>query len=218
MASAATLTLALVALLRYLARPGILSAAWLGGAIALTLVTKLSAVLFLPVAAIAIIILAMLTSDSEGRPLRTVRPIHLVLVGGAAFVVMWATYRFSMGTLLDVDQGLAERLPHALGARSQLASMLIRAAHWRASRESNGSPALKTSLTTTPKAGRATCWAPSIRVEARGISRSACWSDSTSPAFPGNDGHRDRIRLGPTVTPSDSPGTVAREGLRPIQG
>ncbi len=108
MAFAATLTLALVALLRFLARPGRFSALCLGAAIALPLITKLSAVLFLPLAFAATLGLVLI-----GRPgaasLRSFRPAYLALVVLGMAGLMWAMYRFSLGTLLDVDQRIGER-------------------------------------------------------------------------------------------------------------
>ena len=131
MAFAATLTLALVALLRYLARPESRSAVWLGAALVLPLLTKLSAVLFLPAAGAAIVILALLGDGSGERPLATARPVHLLLVVATAFGVMWAMYRFSMGTALDVDPRLTERMGHALGQDSGLFSILTKATRLR---------------------------------------------------------------------------------------
>lgn len=108
MGFAATLTLALVALLRFLEQPGQRRALLLGAAIALPLVTKLSAVLFLPLA-FAITLGLVLLGRQSAQSLRSVRPVYLALVVLAAVTVMWAVYRFSLGTLLDVDQRISER-------------------------------------------------------------------------------------------------------------
>jgi hypothetical protein len=131
MALAATLTLALLTIIRYLARPGPRSAAMVGAAVALPLLTKLSTVLFLPAAGVVIVILAILSQKGPDRPLSRVRVSHLALMGATAFLLMWAVYRFSVGTPLEVDQRLTERLANAFGSTSGLARSLTTVAHLR---------------------------------------------------------------------------------------
>lgn len=100
---AATLGLALLALVRWLEEPTGRQSLLLGAAVALALLSKLTALLFLPVAAAGI--LAGRTGFDPRRfralpgPALAVRSVLLAAL--AALAVTWTTYRFSVGPVTD---------------------------------------------------------------------------------------------------------------------
>ncbi|HWS70920.1 MAG TPA: hypothetical protein VN605_02350, partial [Thermoanaerobaculia bacterium] len=94
-ALAAMLPLALLALDSWLTAPTWRRAALLGAAIGLAALAKYSCMLFLPVMALALLVVR--------RP--RIRWRHLPLVFCVTILVIWAGYRFETGTLADAYHG-----------------------------------------------------------------------------------------------------------------
>lgn len=86
---------ALFALVRWLERPSLQRGIALGGAVALALLCKMSAVVILPVACGAIWML----SSRGAKPTSAARLPSAALACAAAFLLLWAGYRFSVGPL-----------------------------------------------------------------------------------------------------------------------
>jgi 4-amino-4-deoxy-L-arabinose transferase-like glycosyltransferase len=130
MAFTATLLLALVSIHRYLDAPAKLAAVGVGAAAALPLVTKLSAVTFLPASVAAVVALALL-SRKRGERIGLIRPSHLALIAATTVLVIWATYRFSVGTPLHADGRLLERFAGTSGPPAALHRVFTSVANWR---------------------------------------------------------------------------------------
>lgn len=94
-ASMATVGAALYALVRWLERPSPGRTAWLGVAAGLALLAKMSALVFLPAAGGAVLLLRRLSGNRLGPYLE--RGVAAALV---ALVVVWGGYRFSVGPLI----------------------------------------------------------------------------------------------------------------------
>jgi hypothetical protein len=123
-----TLALSVWCWIRYLDRPTHGRAAGTGAAMALAALSKLSALLFLPLS-IVVILLAWHVSKRHSKPVRS--PYSPVLIATAVLAgafVLWAGYRFSLAPLTTAagrPHGPIERLvPEALGLR-QLANWLV---------------------------------------------------------------------------------------------
>jgi 4-amino-4-deoxy-L-arabinose transferase-like glycosyltransferase len=97
-----TVTAALLAFLYWLERPGWLESLFFGAALGLSAVTKFSAVAFLGVALAGVLILRGVVTRSWRLP-DTPRALGagaaLLAAAATACVVVWATYRFSIGPL-----------------------------------------------------------------------------------------------------------------------
>jgi len=106
---AAALTLALYAFTRYLARPSLARGALLGGAVALAVLCKLSALVFIPACGGAILATWWLAerwrarargADLRPKLVRLARP--LPAAAAIALLLTWAAYRFSTGRVYGV--------------------------------------------------------------------------------------------------------------------
>lgn len=96
MAITATLAWALYAFSRWLEEPGLLASVELGFSAALMLLSKLSCVLFFPVAAFTIIVLAWSGTPGFAVPPRKwIRPV--CITSAVVFLIVWGGYRFSVG-------------------------------------------------------------------------------------------------------------------------
>jgi 4-amino-4-deoxy-L-arabinose transferase-like glycosyltransferase len=105
---AATLTAAFFAFLLWLERPSPLRGLLFGAAVALALCTKLSALLFLPAAGIAVIAYRWACDGRSWRPTELFWPWHRALVPlAAAFVVIWVIYGYHADPLYGI-KSLAE--------------------------------------------------------------------------------------------------------------
>jgi hypothetical protein len=115
LAVAATFALATYAATRWLERPTLLRGVGLGTAIGLTLLSKLSALLFLPAAMAAIVVTAFATrtrghgtprsmeNAPSGARMWAVRAVYL-----SVLVTIWAGYRFSVGPLVSDASSAAD--------------------------------------------------------------------------------------------------------------
>jgi hypothetical protein len=122
MAVTATIALAALCVIRWLEQPTRGRSLALGLAVGLALLSKLSALLFLPAAGVAIALCrrgerARETGPHAG-PSRTTR---LRLTYAAALLTIWAGYRFAVGPLTAPDAGTAVAAPTALPALDRLA-------------------------------------------------------------------------------------------------
>jgi hypothetical protein len=102
-AAMATVAGAVFALVRWLDRPDLANTGWLGVAVGLALLAKMSALLFLPAAGAAVLLIWL----SAGRP---VLPYLGPGAGAAAIAILtlWSGYRFSTGPI-DPGRPAAER-------------------------------------------------------------------------------------------------------------
>jgi hypothetical protein len=96
-------------MVRWLERPDLANTCWLGVAAGLALLAKMSAVVFLPAAGVAVLLIWL----SAGRP---VLPYvgSAVAVGAIAWLTLWAGYRFSVGPIYerrDAVAPISERAP-----------------------------------------------------------------------------------------------------------
>jgi hypothetical protein len=107
MALAALLPVVLLALDSWLTKPTPTRATLLGAAVGLAALAKYSVVLFLPVTALALIVVR--------RPrIRLLQALSAVLV---AWLIVWAGYRFDTGTLADAYHGhvdITSQVPHVI--------------------------------------------------------------------------------------------------------
>ncbi len=109
----------------WLREPNVRTAAQFGVGTGLALATKLSTVVFLPVCAAPVLVMYAASGNRNWRALlRT-----LVIVALAAFVALWAVYRFSHIPLTQAT-GLPDRVAVKVFGRS---SMMTRAVHVAAS-------------------------------------------------------------------------------------
>ncbi len=97
MAVTATVALAIYCLTLWLERPTRARGVLLGVTLGLAVISKLSALLFLPAAAVAVALCR------RGAPSETLRPVYLALL-----LTIWAGYRFAVGPLVPVDATRAE--------------------------------------------------------------------------------------------------------------
>ncbi len=102
-AEAATMILAVFAFVLWLRNPTIVRSIALGGAAALALVTKFSAILFLPVC-FSVLLLWFVIVDPRAKRSHGIR-LTARIFGGlyallAMLLVIWAGYRFSIGSIL----------------------------------------------------------------------------------------------------------------------
>jgi hypothetical protein len=106
--AAATIALALYTLCLWVAKPGWPTAAALGLGAGLALVTKFSAVLFLPACAAALLLLLLARGDYglRGQSLRK-SAAHLLAALSIAFLVFWAGYLFTTFPLQSPGQQTA---------------------------------------------------------------------------------------------------------------
>ena len=109
-ANTAMVAAAILAAIFYLERPGTARAAWLGVFTGLALASKLTALPFLVVAFGAICIVRALWVRRLGWP--RLRVADLLIAPALAFLVLWASYRFSMRPVTTAAQR-----PHASVAR-----------------------------------------------------------------------------------------------------
>lgn len=119
MAVTATLAVALVVLCRWLERPTPGLGLWLGVTAAIAVLAKLSALVFLPASAAALLVLRRLPvagREFASQPMRArLSGVGIVLL--AASLTVWAGYRFSVGSLESVDREgrYAQRVERMLG-------------------------------------------------------------------------------------------------------
>jgi len=118
-AASATLPLAVLAFLRWLPTPTALRSAAFGGATALALLSKLSALLFFPACAAAILVWYIVSERRQGHVLaaRLYYP-GVTIAFGTACLAVWAAYRFSIGPILPEGAPEYEMLDQALGPGS----------------------------------------------------------------------------------------------------
>jgi len=99
MACAATVFVALYQFMRWLEHPDARRSAIFGAALGLALLSKFSSIPFLAACcAVALVYFALVTRDWRGRTYGRWRP--LCIIGGVAFVLVWAGYRFSFHPIL----------------------------------------------------------------------------------------------------------------------
>ncbi len=112
MALAATFTWFLVTYLNWLEQPTHTRSAVLGIAAGLAIVSKFSALVFMPACGLALLVWRWgVRRDTRAEAVTTERPrwrTGLVLAALVMCVIVWAGYRFSMGSVTD-----AEARPHA---------------------------------------------------------------------------------------------------------
>jgi hypothetical protein len=122
MAVTATIALAALCLIRWLEQPTRGRSLVLGVSLGLALLSKLSALLFLPTAGAAILLCRRGERAQEAGartgPSRTTR---LRLTYAAALLTIWAGYRFAVGPLTAPDAGTAAAAPTSLPALDRLA-------------------------------------------------------------------------------------------------
>jgi hypothetical protein len=116
MAVTAMVVLAAYALLRWLEQPTAWRSLRLGGAVGLAVLSKFSALLFVPAAAAALV-LSRPWGRTRESPVRPRRAMSYRLTYVAALLTIWAGYRFAVGPLTVQSAG-----EHALesGARSTI--------------------------------------------------------------------------------------------------
>jgi 4-amino-4-deoxy-L-arabinose transferase-like glycosyltransferase len=96
----ATLLGALLAFCLWVENPSLIRSAVLGVAIALAILSKFSALLFLPACALVAVALWLVSGRPRADALNQSRRIWgLSILVAAAFTVLWAGYRFSLSTL-----------------------------------------------------------------------------------------------------------------------
>jgi hypothetical protein len=117
MAVTATIALAALCLIRWLEQPTRGRSLALGLALGLALLSKLSALLFLPAAGLAIALCRRGQSAAHAGPPGPSRTTMLRLTYAAALLTIWAGYRFSVGPLIAPAVPAApaplDRLAHA---------------------------------------------------------------------------------------------------------
>jgi hypothetical protein len=121
MAVTATIALALYCLTLWLERPTWLRSLALGITLALAVLSKLSALLFLPAALVAVALCRR--GERRGRSARPgpVRTTRLRLTYAAALLTVWAGYRFAVGPLVAPDAVRPAAPPAALPSLDRLA-------------------------------------------------------------------------------------------------
>jgi hypothetical protein len=121
MAVTATIALAALCLIRWLEQPTRGRSLVLGLALGLALLSKLSALLFLPAAGLAIALCRreQHTGAVVPRPGPS-RTTMLRLTYAAALLTIWAGYRFSIGPLIAPDTGTAPAAPAVPAAPAAL--------------------------------------------------------------------------------------------------
>ena len=114
MAVTATIALAALCLIRWLEQPTRGRSLLLGLALGLALLSKLSALIFLPAAGVAIVLCRRGERSREAAP-RTgpSRTTRLRLTYAAALLTIWAGYRFSLGPLIAPAAGGTAAAPAA---------------------------------------------------------------------------------------------------------
>jgi hypothetical protein len=119
----ATLSAALYCLCLWLQRPTLQRAAVLGLAVGAAILTKLSALLFLPLCALPIL-LAFSSAGSLPRLRRLAKgaAVTALLTG----FVIWGGYRFSTGTLLPAGQHSCQLLQSHVGGNGLLCTIATR--------------------------------------------------------------------------------------------
>jgi 4-amino-4-deoxy-L-arabinose transferase-like glycosyltransferase len=130
----AMLPLTMLLFVRWLERRDAGRSLLLGAGIGLSLLAKMSAVLMLPVSFVAVLAirwLVMRKTAATARPAATStgRRIwlrHAGCVALAAFVVTWAGYRFSLGSLVDPRNRPYEGLDMAVGTTGRLHDVAYR--------------------------------------------------------------------------------------------
>ncbi len=126
---AATLLVAAFFIIRWLRQPSVKNAAWLGAGVAVALMGKMSAILFVPVTFAAAALPVLLSTPSRraffdsarGRMIRMI-----VATVAATFVVIWAGYRFSFGQIVDPADMPYEALDAIVGAQGTLHDVAYR--------------------------------------------------------------------------------------------
>jgi 4-amino-4-deoxy-L-arabinose transferase-like glycosyltransferase len=108
MAATATVALAIYCLTLWLERPTRGRGLLLGFTLGLALISKLSALLFLPAAAVAVVLCRRgaegeTETSSHGNRMTRLRPVYLALL-----LTIWAGYRFAVGPLVPADRTRAE--------------------------------------------------------------------------------------------------------------
>jgi 4-amino-4-deoxy-L-arabinose transferase-like glycosyltransferase len=109
MAATATFTAAMLAYINFLEKPSYYRAAVLGGAAGLAVLSKFSALLFLPACALTLLIARWLLKRQSTEPagLATATPARwrraFVLAALVTFLVGWAGYRFSVSSATTAD-------------------------------------------------------------------------------------------------------------------
>lgn len=122
MAVTATIALAALSLVRWLEQPTRERSLVLGLALGLALLSKLSALLFLPAAGVAIALCRRGERAREAEPRAgPSRTTRLRLTYAAALLTIWAGYRFAVGPLIPPDPGTAAAAPITLPALDRLA-------------------------------------------------------------------------------------------------
>jgi hypothetical protein len=108
MAVTATVALACYATALWLERPSAGRSVGLGGAIALAVLSKFSALLFLPAAAVAMALCRRAGVEPARSSLsRQARTRYLRLAAIALILTVWAGYRFSIGPLMPPEEARA---------------------------------------------------------------------------------------------------------------
>jgi hypothetical protein len=114
MAVTATIALAALCLIRWQEQPTRGRSLVLGVSLALALLSKLSALLFLPAVGVAIVLCRRGERSREAGPRPgPSRTTRLRLTYVAALLTIWAGYRFSVGPLIAPDAGGAAAAPAA---------------------------------------------------------------------------------------------------------
>lgn len=117
-AATGTLALALYAATRWLDEPSVSRGLGLGVAVAIAVLSKLSALLFLPAALLVLVLLHRRASAPAGQP--PAPPARRLAAARAAYlsaiVVVWAGYRFSVGPLITEADIPLESRPAAQGS------------------------------------------------------------------------------------------------------
>jgi len=136
MALTASLAAACLVFSLWLERPTPGRSALVGVAAGMTLLSKLSAVLFLPMSALAILVVRA----SLPRPPLSWAGVRrgvslLILAAGGAFLVLWAGYRFSLAPLAPISQrphAPVDSLLGSTGTLHDLAYSIVEAPVWPA--------------------------------------------------------------------------------------
>ena len=119
MAAAATLLAAIVALVAWLEAPTLRRGVVLGVAAGLALVTKFSAVVFLPVCVVTVLLLRWAVERRGWRGAWSLGPTGRRSLGTVlvmAFLVSWAAYGFSLGPLVLASDGEASGVVRRVAA------------------------------------------------------------------------------------------------------
>jgi len=105
---------AIVALAKWMENPSRRTAAWLGVALGLAVLTKFTTLLFLPAAALAMLLCKWLSerggNKSTGRSLTRSLP-DLALAAVIAVLILWGGYRFSVGRIQESMQLSPQAMP-----------------------------------------------------------------------------------------------------------